>query len=128
MERLMKKSGEKSERIQVFLKTLVVAWGSTIVALFGLAFLLHRFQIGESEVSIGIIVTYVLTTFLCGRYIGKKLGTRKFLWGMVSGLLYFIILVVLSFLVHPSEMELGNQMWTIMVLCVASGTLGGMLA
>lgn len=128
MERIMRQSEKKSERIPILFKTFLVACGITIVALFGLAFLLYRFRVSESVVSIGIIIIYVLTTFLTGRFIGGEMVKRKFLWGLVSGFVYFSVLVMISVLVHPSEIQVDNHMVTTMILCLASGTLGGMIA
>ena len=37
------------------------------------------------------------------------------------------MLAVVSVLIKTPETALGNSFWTTMVLCVAGGTLGGML-
>ena len=77
--------------------------------------------------TIAISAVYVVTTFAAGFLTGKRMETRKFLWGAAVGTAYFVILAVVSVLVRTPETALGNSFWTTMVLCVAGGTLGGML-
>ncbi len=57
----------------------------------------------------------------------KRMEKQKFLWGAFMGAAYFVILAVVSVLIRTPETALGNSFWTTMVLCVAGGTLGGML-
>ncbi|MFI3200952.1 MAG: TIGR04086 family membrane protein [Eubacteriales bacterium] len=128
MERMVKKTEEKSEGIGLIVKIVAGAYGITFLALLLLAFCVYHFQLNESVVSISMIITYVFTTFISGYCMGKKVIARKFLWGLLSGGGYFVVLLCLSFLVHPSEIEIGNHMVTTMILCCASGMLGGMVA
>ena len=92
-----------------------------------LAFLLYKLHLTEGIVTIAISAIYVVTTFTAGFFAGKRMETRKFLWGALVGAAYFVILAVVSLLIKTPETSLGNSFWTTMVLCVAGGTLGGML-
>ena len=92
-----------------------------------LALLLYKLHLTEGMVTIAISAIYVVTTFMAGFLAGKKMETQKFLWGALLGAAYFVILAVVSVLIKTPETALGNSFWTTMVLCVAGGTLGGML-
>ena len=112
----------------IFMLFLVLAYLITTVGLMVLAFLLFKFPMGESAVSVGIIVIYILSTFLASFICGKKCKSRKFLWGLAIGSSYFVILFLLSLVVTESVVALGTNVVTSMLICAGSGMLGGMLA
>ena len=59
---------------------------------------------------------------------GKLTGNRKFLWGLVTGILYFALLVVISLgLYHSLQTDLMN-LATTFLLCTGGGMLGGMVS
>lgn len=129
MERVSasKSMGEGSFPAFFLLKCLLFSYILTALLLLLLAFLLYKFGLSEGIVSIAISSIYVLATFMAGFVAGKKLQTRKFLWGMLLGTVYFVVLAVISLLVNQSVGELGNSFMTTLTLCAAGGTLGGML-
>ena len=112
----------------IFLIFLVFAYLITTVGLMVLAFLLFKFPLGENAVSVGVIVIYILSTFLASFICGKKCKTRKFLWGLAIGSAYFVILFLLSLVVNESVVALGTNVVTSLLICAGSGMLGGMLA
>ncbi len=114
--------------VSVMLKLLLVAYSMTGIFLLILALLLYQFKLSEDMVSIGIIAIYILVTFLTGFLIGKKTGERKFLWGLLSGIAYFVVLMCISLVVnHNIGMEMGHTITTLLI-CSGSGMLGGMLS
>ena len=121
----MEKRGERKEGVPVLAlaKCLLASYVLTLLLLCLLALLLYKLHLTEGMVTIAISAIYVITTFMAG----KKMETQKFLWGALLGAVYFVILAVVSALIKTPETALGNSFWTTMVLCVAGGTLGGML-
>jgi len=90
--------------------------------------MLSKMQLSEGAVSIGIVVIYVVSGFLGGLLAGKKMKTRKFIWGMVMGACYFLVIVICSIVFHRGlDMET-NRFITTLILCTASGMVGGMLS
>lgn len=123
-----KEQGENKHNVTVLsvLKVLLVMYLLTGVLLLILAALLYKMQLSESIVSIGIVVIYVASGFLGGFIIGKIMKTRRFFWGMIMGACYFLILVLGSIVFQRGiNMEL-SQVITTLVLCTASGMIGGM--
>lgn len=112
----------------IFLIFLLLAYVITTVGLMILAFLLYKFPLGESAVSVGVIIIYVISTFLSSFICGKKCKNRKFIWGLGIGIAYFVILLLLSLLMNESVVSLGTNVVTSMLICAGSGMLGGMLA
>jgi len=110
------------------IKCMLGAYVLTAGLLLLLAFLLYRFGLSEKVVSICIIAIYVMVTFFAGMLGGKKEGKRKFLWGLVMGILYFGILVAVSLVVNKGVEDVAGNMMTVFFLCAGSGMLGGMVS
>ena len=83
-----------SSRLTFILKCLLVSYLLTTGFLLLLALMLYRFGLSEKIVSICIIAIYIIVTFLAGLWAGKHEGNRKFLWGLLMGGLYFLILIL----------------------------------
>ncbi len=120
-------SEEKSIPALFLLKCLLFSYILTAVLLLVLAFLLYKVGLTEGTVSIAISAIYVVSTFMAGFIAGKKMQNRKFLWGLLMGAAYFLVLTVVSLLVNHSVGELGNSFMTTLILCGAGGMMGGML-
>ena len=104
------------------LKALVASYIVTGLLLLLTAGLLYRFELSEGKVRIMIIVTYILSCFAGGFLSGKMMKNKKFLWGILVGLLYFGIMLLVSL-----DQTAANFVTT-MVLCILGGMLGGMCA
>ena len=114
--------------ILFLLKTLLFSYILTGVFLALLAFLLYKVGLTESVVSIVIIAIYVIATFFAGFVAGTKLKSRKFLWGLLMGSAYFLVLVAVSLVLGEPAGQLGGSVITTLVLCAAGGMLGGMIS
>lgn len=110
------------------LKSLLFSYILTGALLAFLSFLLYKVGLDEKIVSAAIIAIYVGATFFAGFAAGKKIQSKRFLWGLLEGCAYFCILAVLSFLTGGEGAELGSSFLTTFVLCGAGGMLGGMLS
>lgn len=110
------------------IKALLASYIVTGLLLLVLALLLYKLRLSESAVNVGIIAVYVVSCFLGGFLEGKMMKTRKFLWGSVCGLLYFTILAVISLAVNQSFSGGSSHFVTTLALCLAGGTLGGMVS
>ena len=110
------------------IKSLLAAYIVTGLLLLLLALLLYKLQLSESVVNIGIIAIYVAACFLGGFLEGRMMKTRKFLWGGAFGLLYFAVLAIISLAVGQGFSGSSSHFVTTLILCMAGGTLGGMVS
>ena len=117
-----------SSRLTFILKCLLISYLLTTGLLLLLALMLYRFDLSEKTVSICIIGIYIIITFLSGFLAGKREGSRKFLWGLLMGGLYFSILIVISLVINQGMNEVSGNFFTVLILCCGSGMLGGMLS
>ncbi|MEG0805664.1 MAG: TIGR04086 family membrane protein [Lachnospiraceae bacterium] len=110
------------------LKIMLVTYIATGILLLILSVLLYQFEIGEGLVRAGIIVTYVVSCFLGGFIAGKSRGQKKFLWGLLTGICYFLILFVgaLAFQQNVSHEALKTVITA--AICAGSGMAGGMIS
>ncbi|MDD3368087.1 MAG: TIGR04086 family membrane protein [Lachnospiraceae bacterium] len=127
MDSFMEKKKFTSNLITDCLQMLLLAYVITGGMLLLLALLLYRFQLGETAVSVGIILIYVLTTFVCGLLMAKKRKKWKFLWGLMLGIFYYAVLLAVSLLVNNGAEHVADHLMTAFLLCAGSGMLGGML-
>lgn len=111
-----------------FGKLLVLAYLITGVLLILLAAVLYKFQLNQSVVNIGIILIYCIANFVTGFMAGKTQRKKRFLWGLLLGVVYFGILCLISLGVKGSIKEISGNFLTAMVLCMGSGMLGGMVS
>lgn len=114
--------------VLTLLKNLLMAYILTGGLLLLLALMVYRFGLSEKIVSITIIGIYIGATFFAGFITGKKLKTKKFLWGLLMGGLYFLVLVILSLVVNHSFKDVATNFFSVLVMCAGSGMLGGMLS
>lgn len=117
-----------SSRLTFILKCLLISYLLTTGLLLLLALMLYRFGLSEKIVSICIIAIYIIVTFLAGFLAGKREGSRKFLWGLMMGGLYFLILIVVSLIVNHGMGGVSGKLLTVLMLCCGSGMLGGMVS
>ena len=109
-------------------RTLIVSFLLSLLMLAGLTFLLCRFRMGEAQVTAGIYAIYILSCLIGGFLAGKAMKTRRFLWGLLSGLLYFLFLFILSALQESGITAEPHAVLTVLGICAASGMAGGMIS
>lgn len=127
----MRKIGNRQERgipYGVLGIYLLISYLFTVVVLLVIAFFLYKLKISENVVSGGIIITYIVATFLGGYLSGKKMKTKKYLWGLGMGFAYYVVFIIMSLLINRGDMEVSRTIWTTLVLCMGGGMLGGMLS
>ncbi len=109
-------------------RTMIVSYLITAVLLLILTFLLYRFRLPEAQVNGGIYVIYIVSCLIGGFLAGKSMKTRRFLWGLLAGVLYFAILYAVSMLQDTSVASDASRLLTVLGFCAASGMIGGMVS
>ena len=115
-------------KILWMVKALLCAYVVTGIMLLILTVLLYKLGLSEENVNAGIILIYVISTFSGGFVIGKFAKIRKFLWGLLAGVLYFILLLLISLGIYHSLQGEAVHLVTTFLLCAGGGMLGGMVS
>ena len=126
-----KKTGTRAgleRKILWMVKALLCAYVVTGIMLLILTVLLYKLGLSEENVNAGIILIYVISTFSGGFVIGNFAKIRKFLWGLLAGVLYFILLLLISLGIYHSLQGEAVHLVTTFLLCAGGGMLGGMVS
>lgn len=118
----------KSMKVLEVIKSLVAAYIITGIALAILAFVIYKWNVNETVVNIVILAIYVLATFIGGFITGKRVQERKFIWGLVLGACYILIIYGVSMILSASLNMISTASVLAAVLCLAGGMIGGMLS
>ena len=117
-----------SENLKSIGKILLLMYVVTAMLLFLLAVLVQRFNWDNNVISIGISTVYVISCFIGGFFVGKVQQNKKFIWGILIGLDYVIIMLVITLVVKHGFHSSVSAFVTNLLLCLGSGMLGGMLS
>ncbi len=126
MERRMRK--QEGVPVVQLLIYLLCSYVLTLVILVILAFMLFKLKLSEQVISGAIIITYMIASFVGGFLAGKKMKRKKYIWGLLMGLAYYIVFILLSLIINKGDMEVSRTILTTMILCCGGGMLGGMLS
>ena len=120
----MKKSGDALRFLIILVGMLVV---SALVLAVVTAFMLKG-HMTAGIISGGVIAAYVVSALLGGFCIGQVKGRQKFLWGLLIGLCYFLVLFLTGKMIYHSGADFGFQTVSSGMICAVAGMIGGMLA
>ena len=117
-----------TESLKSIGKILLLMYAVTAILLFLLAILVQQFNWDNDAISIGISMVYVISCFIGGFFVGKVQQNKKFIWGILIGLAYVIIMLVITLVVKHGFHSSVSAFVTNLLLCLGSGMLGGMLS
>lgn len=124
----MNKVSQRSSNAIVIVKSLLVSYVLSALLLLIISFVMYKFDPPSAVISVGIVLTYIVSCFVGGFILGTAKREKRFLWGMVVGAIYFLIIFLVSIVF--SKDIFGNMGSTIAVLamCGLGGMLGGMIS
>ncbi|MBQ9885562.1 MAG: TIGR04086 family membrane protein [Lachnospiraceae bacterium] len=112
----------------ILLRSLIISYIITIILLLIIALLLYKLKLSSGQLNIGITLTYILSCFIGGFITGKSARLKRYLWGGLGGLLYFLILLLVSF-IFSNPLDNGiAQIILVFALCTGGGAMGGMIS
>ena len=114
-----------TERLVALLKCLMAAYLITGVMLVMVAGFLYKFSIGENVVDISIIVIYCISSLLAGLFFSKGAPSRRFIWGMLAGAAYFLVICAVSGGAGPGFLPVRKPFITARLVLVGRGGFGG---
>ena len=87
---------QKNIKVIWWIKSLLASYIVTGILLLVLTFFMYKFELNEKIVSAAIVGIYVVSTLIGGVIIGKLTKSKRYLWGMVLGILYFVLLFLIT--------------------------------
>ncbi|MCD7864324.1 MAG: TIGR04086 family membrane protein [Lachnospiraceae bacterium] len=88
---------------------------------------LDRFSPQEETVRKVIYAVHFLAAFACGFVMGKQKRERKFLWGLLSGGTWFVLILLVSLIFQGGTLDTGAVL-PVLFACAGGSMAGGMMA
>lgn len=110
------------------LKGVIVSYVVSAVFLLLLALAVWKWNVSEMVVNGVMVVIYILSTAVGGFCLGKKQKEKKFLWGILLGTLYILLLLFAAAVMSGPSGIINRETLTIAFICILSGMHGGMVA
>ena len=114
--------------IRRLFRSLIVSFFISLLMLLGLTILLYKFRLTEAQITPSIYVVYIFSCMAGGFLSGKWLKTKRFIWGILVGTLYFCFLFAVSVLQERGITTDFSQVLICLGICAAGGMIGGMIS
>ena len=124
----MRKKEQNEVWIMWMVKALLAAYVVTGILLIILALALYKFELNEGAVTAGVTAVYLISTFTGGLVVGKLAKVRRFLWGLVLGILYFALLLLVTVGIYRTFHGSSTEILVTFALCAGGGMAGGMIS
>ena len=92
------------------------------------ALVLYLGDISNNVVGVMVVLTYFVSTLIGGIYCGKHADKSKYLWGIISGVGYFLLLVALALIGDTGGFVIDVSVIVAAVVSVLGGMIGGMIS
>ena len=102
--------------------------GTQCVYPAGIAHFLEHKMFEKKDRDVMVYLVYLAACLAGGAAAGKRLRQRRFFWGLLSGLFYFLILFAVSWAMNPWSALDTERSVTVMAVCALGGMLGGMFS
>ena len=119
---------QKNIKVIWWIKSLLASYIVTGILLLVLTFFMYKFELNEKIVSAAIVGMYVVSTLIGGVIIGKLTKSKRYLWGMVLGIIYFVLLLLITLGVYRTLNGDSVSIVTSLILCAGGGMTGGMIS
>ena len=119
-------NSEIRKQIGNVISGVLVAYAITCIVFIGYAILLTYTNITENNISLIVTITSILSVIVAGFDAAKDAPGKGWLWGMIAGFIYSIILICIMTWVQR-EFRLDSRAVTLFILSIAGGGLGGVI-
>lgn len=109
-------------------KVLAAMVGVTAILLLILSFIFYKMNLSEMGIAVGIVFIYVVANFVGGFIMGKIKEEKKYRWGILVGIMFFVMLSLVSFIMTGQLYGSGVKAMWALLSCVGGGMVGGMCA
>lgn len=119
---------ETKSRAIYLTKSVLISYLVTLFLLLITSFLMLQVGMSSGAISIAIVVIYVLSVFLGSFYMGRHVEQKRYLWGLIAALFYFVVYIIISLITKgDTPIVLFDYVKTLLIVA-CSGMLGGMLS
>lgn len=124
----MDKKVVSNKKLSLLLKSLIASYIVTGIILAVLSFILYKTELSGTAVSIGIAAAYLFSTFIGGIIVGKVVEEKRFIWGLILGIIYFTVIILVSIIFNKGISDQMGSLIMVFAMCSLGGMLGGMVS
>jgi len=117
---------ELRKQIGSVISGVLIAYAITCIVFIGYAILLTYSNVSENNISLIVTITSIVSVIVAGFDSAKGAAGRGWLWGMIAGLVYAVILLAIMTWVQRG-FNMDSRATTLLILSVAGGGLGGVI-
>ena len=92
------------------------------------AMIMYVGDVSNNVVGVMVVVTYFVSTLIGGLYLGSKADKKKYMWGIILGGLYFVLLMIVSLICNKGHMDLDISLIIALSVSLIGGMVGGMIS
>lgn len=113
---------------KILLRSLLISYLLSGIFLLLLSFALYKQKLSEPFTNAAVYVLYTVSCLAGGFIAGKLSGSRRFFWGLLVGICYALILILLSLLFQGSIPPSFQNLLPLFGCCIGGGIIGGILS
>lgn len=99
-------------------------WTAVIFMIAALLFTYTSFDM--KNIPVITVITTLTSVFIAGFITARAASSKGWIWGMVAGGIYALILCFIN-IFTKRPLVFNRQMWTLWLMALGGGALGGML-
>lgn len=116
----------KENPIITLISGVAIGYAVTAIIFIGYAILLTYSDITDRHTELIVTLTTLFSVIVAGFDSGKNAKYKGWLWGIISGLLYAIIIVLIGFFASLNY-TIDGKTYAVFAVSIAGGGLGGIL-
>jgi len=105
---------------------LAVAYAITCIVFIAYAIFITYTEMTTDSLPLVVTITSIVSALIAGYDAAKAAHKRGWLWGLVAGLLYAVILVIIGYWIGQ-DFAFDLRTITTLLLSIAGGGLGGVI-
>lgn len=113
---------------KALLRSLLLSYLLSGILLLAMSFALYKLKLKEAQINLAVYAVYAIACLAGGILSGKALQSRRFFWGLLTGLLYFAVLFAASWMMKRGMPFDTTRVITVLACCAAGGCVGGMIS
>ncbi len=121
-----KTSNKGNNAILSLTKGTVFSYLLTVIVFIVYGILLAYTEVTEKNIQMVVMITTVVSVLIGGFIASKGVNSKGLLFGMLVGLVYALIMIMISFCVLP-VMKITSKMIMIIILSISAGGIGGII-
>ncbi len=117
-----------NQKIICLLRTTILCYLISFLLISACAAVVWKSGFSASQMKLAIYAVYAVSCLCGGFFAGRKLQEKRILWGMASGLIYFVVLIALSVILTHAVPTFSSKALLTLGLCLIGSIIGAVIS